>query len=93
MIERGIAYTDAHYAEPLTITVVAEAAASSPSHFSRMFHESTGLTWQEYLVWVPGSTRSASCFGITDRGAPSGWHERWAGRDAVCSGGSGGGWG
>lgn len=39
-----------HFQEPLTLKVVAAACQITPEHLSRLFHQSTGLRFREYVA-------------------------------------------
>nr|MCR5352405.1 AraC family transcriptional regulator [Bacteroidales bacterium] len=43
-------YINAHYAEPLTLEMMAELVGMSPSSFSRFFKQRTGRTFIAYLI-------------------------------------------
>lgn len=45
-------YLEAHYREKVTLDELAEVSALSPSHFLRMFRDTTGLTPHAYLTQV-----------------------------------------
>lgn len=51
-IRRAIRIIEEGYREPLLLAEVAEAVGLSRFHFSRLFHASTGLTFQEWLIRV-----------------------------------------
>lgn len=57
---------DAHYAEPLTVADMAEAARLSPAHFSREFRAAFGETPHRYLL-TRRLERAASLLRTTDR--------------------------
>jgi AraC-like DNA-binding protein len=45
----ALTYMEQHYRDPLTLSQVAAEARLSPNYFSQMFHEFTGITFQEHL--------------------------------------------
>lgn len=45
-------FIESHYAEPLNLDVVSEAVFLSPSYFSALFSEYTGIGFAEYLAKV-----------------------------------------
>ena len=49
-IDRVIQFLHAHFSQKLTVDVMAEQAHLSPSHFSRLFKEETGVTPGDYLM-------------------------------------------
>lgn len=49
-IETAIKYIQLKYYEPVALKVVADFVYMSPSHFSRIFKEQTGMTFVEYLT-------------------------------------------
>lgn len=49
-ISSACAYVQAHYPEPVRLRDLARAHQVSPEHFSRLFHQSTGLRFREYLA-------------------------------------------
>jgi AraC family transcriptional regulator len=51
-IRRAVEHIEAHYAEPLTLDVLARTAAMSRFHFSRLFHEQVGKSPYAYLLHV-----------------------------------------
>ena len=48
-ILRAKEWIEAHYHEPLTLTKVATVAQLTPSHFCRIFHRFTGVTFRLFL--------------------------------------------
>ena len=52
IIRRTVRYIDEHYHRQLTLAAIASVAHMSKDHFSRLFHESAGVTFQEYLVRI-----------------------------------------
>ena len=44
-----MAYIKAHYAEKLTLSIVASHVSFNPEYFSRMFTKETGLNFVTYL--------------------------------------------
>ncbi len=40
-----------HYAEPLSLEIVAGVAGLEKTYFSRFFHEKTGVCYREWLSW------------------------------------------
>ncbi|BCX50057.1 hypothetical protein HAHE_39650 [Haloferula helveola] len=48
-IKKAIAFINAHLADRLVLGDVASAAGASESHFCRIFKESTGLTFTDYV--------------------------------------------
>ncbi len=50
VIEKACALAREHYAEPLSLSAVAERLSVSVAHLSRLFHHSTGLPFNEYLT-------------------------------------------
>ncbi|WHY72038.1 response regulator transcription factor [Fictibacillus enclensis] len=51
-IGSAIQYMQIYYSEPLTLKGVADKVYLSPSYFSKMFKEETGMTFVEYLSFV-----------------------------------------
>lgn len=51
-IRRAIEFIHRHHAERLTLEQVADQACLSKYHFSRLFHQAAGVTFQEYLAHV-----------------------------------------
>ena len=49
-LRRSRDYVDRHFAEPLSVATIAEAAFMSPSHFSRRFRDAYGESPYEYLM-------------------------------------------
>lgn len=49
-LERGRAYIEAHYRDPITLDDIARAALLSPYHFLRLFREAFGRTPGQYLT-------------------------------------------
>lgn len=49
--EKVFDYIDHHYAENLTLDIVAESAAFSKYHFARLFKEYANMTFYEYLSY------------------------------------------
>lgn len=49
-LRRARDHIDRHYAEPLSVTVMARAALMSPAHFSRKFRAAYGETPYTYLM-------------------------------------------
>lgn len=45
----ALTYMEQHYRDPLTLRHVAAEARLSPNYFSQLFHEFTGITFQEHL--------------------------------------------
>lgn len=45
-------FIESHYAEPLTLDIVSEAVFLSPSYFSALFSEYSGIGFAEYLAKV-----------------------------------------
>ena len=43
-------YIDEHYAEPLSLSQMADLVGMSPVSFSRFFHQRTSRTLSEYIV-------------------------------------------
>ena len=43
-------YIQAHYAEPLTVSIVASHIGLTEAHFSRLFKQEVGITFLEYLT-------------------------------------------
>ncbi|MGH7643803.1 MAG: helix-turn-helix domain-containing protein [Candidatus Dormibacteria bacterium] len=43
-------FIDAHYPEPITVTIVARTAYQSPAHFTRQFRNAFGETPHQYLL-------------------------------------------
>ncbi|MGE4485625.1 MAG: helix-turn-helix domain-containing protein [Oscillospiraceae bacterium] len=52
MIHKTVQYMRAHYAEKITLNVMAEMAYLSPAYFSRVFKKETGRTFSSYLNLV-----------------------------------------
>lgn len=48
-VQRAIEFLSANYAQPLTLEDAAAAAGYSPTYFSRVFREETGITYRAYL--------------------------------------------
>ena len=48
-LQNAIDYILQNYAEPLTLEECAYIACMSPSHFSRVFHKTTALSFKEFL--------------------------------------------
>ena len=48
-IQEAVAYIKAHYAEKLTLSIVASHVSFNPEYFSRMFTKETGLNFVTYL--------------------------------------------
>ncbi len=48
-LQNAIDYILANYAEPLTLEECADVACMSHSHFSRVFHQTTALSFKEFL--------------------------------------------
>jgi two-component system, response regulator YesN len=51
-IGSAIHYIQLNYSEPLTLKGLADKVYLSPSYFSRMFKEDTGMTFVEYLSFI-----------------------------------------
>ncbi|WP_062232276.1 response regulator transcription factor [Fictibacillus sp. FJAT-27399] len=51
-IGSAIQYMQIYYGEPLTLKSLADKVYLSPSYFSKMFKEDTGMTFVEYLSFV-----------------------------------------
>lgn len=51
-IRKAIRIIEEDYRKTLRLEDAAEAVGLSPFHFSRMFHTSTGFTFQEYVIRV-----------------------------------------
>lgn len=51
-IAQVIAHMDAHYAEPLTVVVLAERVGLSASHTQALFRKTFGLSIHQYLIQV-----------------------------------------
>jgi AraC family transcriptional regulator len=49
-LRRVTDYIEAHLAEPLSLTEIAEIACLSPFHFSRSFKRSAGVGLHEYVI-------------------------------------------
>lgn len=49
-IETAMKYIQSHFERPVTLKEIADFVYLSPSHFSRLFKEYTGLTFVEYLA-------------------------------------------
>ncbi len=49
-IESAVKYIQMNYFEPITLKTVADFVYLSPSHFSRIFKEQTGVTFVEFLT-------------------------------------------
>ena len=49
---KAIRIIEQGYRRSLLLADVAEAVGLSPSHFSHLFHASTGFTFQEYVIRV-----------------------------------------
>ena len=49
-LARTVAYIEAHYAEDLHVSQIAESLGLSRSHFCRLFKRQIGLSPQEYIV-------------------------------------------
>lgn len=49
-VERGRAYIEAHFRNPLTLDEIARAAHLSPFHFLRLFRETLGQTPGQYIT-------------------------------------------
>jgi len=52
LVQRGCEVIAERYTEPLTLREVAAACGVSPEHLSRLFHQTTGLRFREYLAEV-----------------------------------------
>ena len=50
LIGQARAYLDEHYAEDVSLSVLAERYGVSYSHLSKLFHDYSGLTFREYLL-------------------------------------------
>jgi transcriptional regulator GlxA family with amidase domain len=48
-VRRAIAFVREHLAEPLRLEGVARAAGFAPDHFSKLFKETEGQTFEQYL--------------------------------------------
>ena len=51
-IVRAKLFIDAHFAEPIDLNTIADAACFSKFHFVRTFREIYGKTPHQYLTWV-----------------------------------------
>ena len=51
-IRKAIRYITDHYAEPLTIHVLAEAAGLNHVYFGTLFKQSTGMSFRQYLTSI-----------------------------------------
>lgn len=51
-MEPVLSYIAAHYAEPLSLQLLAEQMHISPAHLSRVFHAANGISPKEYIVRV-----------------------------------------
>ena len=51
-IMEAVSYMESHYAEPLTMDKVAEAAGYSTAYFSRLFQKQLGRSYSEYLSHI-----------------------------------------
>ena len=49
-VETATAYIQTHLAQPISVPQLAAAVNLSPSHFSRLFRSSTGLSPHAYIV-------------------------------------------
>lgn len=49
-VQRALDYMEAHYAEQLTLTRIADESFLSPHHFSRVFKQVTGIPPWDYLT-------------------------------------------
>lgn len=49
-IRRALSYTQINYRNPVRLTDVAAAAGLSPSYFSALFHDTTGIPYSSYLT-------------------------------------------
>jgi len=69
LVRKGCDWVHRHFNEPLWLRGVAQACGVSPEHFSRVFHQSTGIRFGEYLA----ETRvSAACSLLHDTDDPIG---------------------
>lgn len=60
-------HVQAHYMEPLHLKELAERSLVCPEHLSRVFHQSTGLRFRDYLA----ETRvNAACLALTEGNDP-----------------------
>lgn len=50
MIQRACVFVQEQFQEPLTLEKLAAHCEVSPEHFSRTFHQTTGLRFREYLA-------------------------------------------
>jgi AraC-like DNA-binding protein len=51
-IRKAIRYITDHYAEPLTIGDLSEAAGLNPVYFGSLFKQSTGMSFRQYLTSI-----------------------------------------
>lgn len=51
-IETAISYIQSHYAEHITLDILAEVCELSPSYFSKLFKSETGESFADYLTWL-----------------------------------------
>lgn len=49
-VRRAVVYVQSHYRQPIRLADAAEAAALSPSYFSRLFHDVMGVPFSRYLT-------------------------------------------
>jgi AraC-like DNA-binding protein len=93
-LHKVLTYLHHHYREPVTLRVVAEQAALSPTYFSECFRAATGETYQRYLqslrLRFAKSLLAASPLPVTDVCFASGFQtlshfERAFKREFGCS--------
>ena len=58
-------FIDAHYHEPINVSIVAQAAYQSPAHFTRQFRNAFGETPHQYLL-TKRMERAAALLRNTD---------------------------
>ena len=49
-LEESVTYINEHFPEPISLNFLAEKAALSPFHFSRVFAKETGMTPHQYII-------------------------------------------
>lgn len=74
-LQKAVAYVDRHYTEPITLEKLSGIVGMSRFHFSRIFHQKTGLKFKAYLnskrletakklLTMPDINVSQACYSV-----------------------------